>query len=64
MAKYIRPETLFGTKFEAYLNQKPVRSLPEWYNPEPVRITEPIPATEEKIEATRQLLLKGAKKDE
>lgn len=22
MAKYIRPETLFGTKFESYLNQK------------------------------------------
>lgn len=24
MAKYLRPETLFGTKFEAYLNQKRV----------------------------------------
>ncbi|NLM26346.1 MAG: hypothetical protein GX208_09580 [Firmicutes bacterium] len=23
--KYLRPETLFGTKFEAYLNQKPSR---------------------------------------
>ena len=22
MEKYIRPETLFGTKFESYLNQK------------------------------------------
>jgi uncharacterized phage protein (TIGR02220 family) len=27
MAKYIRPETLFGTKFESYLNQKKGTSL-------------------------------------
>lgn len=27
MAKYIRPETLFGTKFESYLNQKKGQSL-------------------------------------
>lgn len=26
MAQYLRPETLFGTKFEGYLNQ------PEWNN--------------------------------
>lgn len=26
MSKYLRPETLFGTKFEAYLNQKSVLS--------------------------------------
>lgn len=26
MAKYLRPETLFGTKFESYLNQKVTRS--------------------------------------
>ncbi len=25
MAKYLRPETLFGNKFESYLNQKPVK---------------------------------------
>lgn len=29
MAKYLRPETLFGTKFESYLNQK--SKLPEWW---------------------------------
>ena len=35
MCKYIRPETLFGNKFESYLN-KPIpkvtsKQLPEWY---------------------------------
>src|SRR5690625_5960316 len=25
MKKFIRPETLFGTKFESYLNQEPVK---------------------------------------
>jgi uncharacterized phage protein (TIGR02220 family) len=24
MSKYVRPETLFGTKFESYLNEKPI----------------------------------------
>lgn len=28
MKKYLRPETLFGTKFEGYLNQAP--SIPRW----------------------------------
>ena len=37
MSKYLRPETLFGTKFESYLNQ-PVKqqsksNVPEWSNP-------------------------------
>lgn len=27
MAKYLRPETLFGTKFESYLNQKKPRNV-------------------------------------
>jgi hypothetical protein len=27
MAKFIRPETLFGTKFESYLNQKKGKTL-------------------------------------
>lgn len=26
MAKYLRPETLFGTKFESYLNQEVKKS--------------------------------------
>ena len=25
MCQYLRPETLFGTKFESYLNQKQVK---------------------------------------
>ena len=29
MAQYIRPETLFGTKFEGYLNQKEVKGNPQ-----------------------------------
>lgn len=31
MEKYLRPETLFGTKFESYLNQTSNKS-PEWFN--------------------------------
>jgi uncharacterized phage protein (TIGR02220 family) len=27
MYKYLRPETLFGTKFESYLNQKPFKKI-------------------------------------
>jgi len=26
MAKYIRPETLYGTKFQSYLNQRTVKT--------------------------------------
>ena len=29
MAKYLRPETLFGTKFDGYLNQKNKQSKKE-----------------------------------
>lgn len=32
MAKYLRPETLFGNKFEGYLNEK--SKNPEWFNKE------------------------------
>lgn len=36
--KYLRPQTLFGTKFEGYLNQKPSsnRGLPSYHNKNPV----------------------------
>ncbi|GAA0181012.1 hypothetical protein SH2C18_36060 [Clostridium sediminicola] len=36
--KYLRPQTLFGTKFEGYLNQKPCssRGLPSYHNKNPV----------------------------
>lgn len=30
--KFLRPETLFGTKFESYLNQKSKSKSPEWFN--------------------------------
>lgn len=29
-AKYLRPETLFGTKFESYLNASEVKSMPKY----------------------------------
>ena len=32
MEKYLRPETLFGTKFESYLNQKEKKIIPLWFN--------------------------------
>ena len=32
MSKYIRPETLFGTKFESYLNEKKQQDLPTWFD--------------------------------
>ncbi len=38
MAQYLRPETLFGTKFEAYLNQPDTGSIPRRnYGSKPVR---------------------------
>lgn len=67
MEKYLRPQTLFGEKFESYLNQRQTASLPfggslpDWYTSEPVRKTETQPATAEEIEATRQLIMKGVK---
>lgn len=36
MSKYLRPETLFGTKFESYLNQKAVTGGTEWDRNAPV----------------------------
>lgn len=37
-AKYLRPETLFGTKFESYLNQKTVENKKEEYHVKTTRI--------------------------
>lgn len=38
MVQYLRPETLFGTKFEAYLNQPNIGSIPRRnYGSKPVR---------------------------
>jgi uncharacterized phage protein (TIGR02220 family) len=58
MQKYLRPETLFGTKFESYLNQK-VNAMPSWYTSEPVRHSEQNPATAEEVEQVRQIIMKG-----
>lgn len=33
--KYLRPDTLFGTKFEGYLNQKSVANKPKYKNSKP-----------------------------
>lgn len=41
-----------------------VEILPSYYNAEPVRIAEPVPATEEEIEATKELIMKGVKQNE
>lgn len=70
METYLRPETLFGSKFESYLNQTETVSLPfgdtmpDWYTSEPIRDAEPVPATDEEIERARQLIMKGAKTGE
>lgn len=34
MEKFLRPETLFGNKFESYLNQKNIKKEPEWFKKE------------------------------
>lgn len=41
-----------------------VEILPDFYNAEPVRIAEPVLATAEEIEATRELIMKGVKQNE
>lgn len=50
--QYLVPETLFGTKFEKYLNQKEVRkneSIPEWFN-KPIEVENPTQEEQEEIE--------------
>lgn len=37
--KYLRPDTLFGTKFEGYLNQKTVANKPKYKNSKPIANT-------------------------
>lgn len=53
--RYLCPETLFGTKFEKYLNQKEtkkVEKIPEWFNEE----KEPSKASEEEKKEMEKLL--------
>ncbi len=66
MDTYLRPDTLFGTKFESYLNEnmpKPKTSsgLPDWYSN-----TKQTPATPEQLEKVleRQRELAGPRKTE
>lgn len=65
MQQYLRPETLFGSKFENYLNAPEVKPrgevLPDWYDTNPVR-GDQTPATAEEIEAVKKLL--GGKANE
>lgn len=48
MCKYLRPETLFGTKFEGYLNEKEIKVKPEEVYPDKLSRTQesPLPGTE------------------
>lgn len=68
MEAYLRPETLFGTKFEAYLNQSETHNgkeqMPSYWNPEPIRKKEQKPATPEEIENIKQALMKGTRQNE
>lgn len=41
---------------------KKVEVIPDYYNAEPIRDAEPVPATQGEIERTRELIMKGAKK--
>lgn len=61
MDRYLRPETLFGTKFEGYLNETVdigEKPLPDWYG-----ITETTPADEDLLKEAMDLQKKGLKED-
>ena len=38
--------------------------VPDYYNAEPIRDPEPVPATQEEIERTREMIMKGTKTEE
>lgn len=42
---------------------KKVEVVPDYYNAEPIRDPEPVPATQEEIERTRELIMKGTKNE-
>lgn len=55
MCQYLRPETLFGNKFESYLNQKNKKTLkPNWVNE---NIKEEV-ATEEEIKKLEERMIR------
>ena len=39
MADYLRPDTLFGTKFESYLNENKIQQQPTKQEPQPQYLT-------------------------
>lgn len=43
---------------------KKVEVVPDYYNAEPIRDPEPVPATQEEIERTREMIMKGTKTEE
>lgn len=56
MQKYLRPETLFGAKFESYLNQRDFKQqtkrkeiIPDWFDKE-VKPKTPTPEMQERID--------------
>lgn len=64
MEKFLRPITLFGTKFESYLNQKPHKSIedvPDWYHD--TKQTEMDQELLDKIKRKQQELRIGSEKN-
>lgn len=71
MSRFLRPATLFGPKFESYLNAKYINGsskrhdyLPDYYNPNPIRESSVEKAPPELVKEIKDLLLKNAKKEE
>lgn len=69
MVNYLRPETLFGTKFEGYVNETPAKpkfqeSVPEWLNDQQEETTnmtqEELAKSEAEIRQRLQNVFKGA----
>lgn len=59
MNTYLRPETLFGTKFEGYLNEQPIvkrKSLHDIPTERPDNWQEPKPLTEEEIKEVEEIM--------
>lgn len=68
MEKYLRPETLFGSKFESYLNQKDAIlnskkevKVPDWYHKYKKELVESENASSEETQKTKQEIEEAAK---
>lgn len=58
MNTYLRPETLFGTKFEGYLNEKPItkrKSVHDIPTERPSYMPEPKPITKDELSRIKEL---------